>query len=208
MSTTAEPVAEEALGKQAAKSKRTQDNIIEAVVGLIQEGGFGAASSSKIARKAGVSWGAVQHHFGSKQEILEAIMLRSHQHFSDTLNAEQFYTGTLGQRVDRFVDTAWAHYQGAEYMAALEILLATRAQQAQSPASAVNKNQAESQLGLWRSIFHEVNNSDEQLLGDIHIVHCMLIGATLQRVLDSSSIDLDIYLRRVKQILLALLTER
>ncbi|MGI9292737.1 MAG: TetR/AcrR family transcriptional regulator [Pseudomonadales bacterium] len=208
MSTIAEPVAAETLGKQAAKSKHTQDNIINAVVELIKDGGFAAASSSKIAEKAGVSWGAVQHHFGNKHEILEAIMQRSHQHFTDTLNAEQFYTGTLGQRVDRFVDTAWAHYQGAEYMAALEILLATRAQQAGSPDVDAHKMQAEAHLQLWRSIFHEVNNSNEQMLGDIQIVHCMLIGATIQRVLEPQSIDVGIYLRRVKQILLALLTEK
>ncbi|MGI9283969.1 MAG: TetR/AcrR family transcriptional regulator [Pseudomonadales bacterium] len=208
MPTIAEPVARETLGKQAAKSKHTQDNIINAVIVLIKEGGFAAASSSKIAQKAGVSWGAVQHHFGSKHEILEAIMLRSQQHFTATLNAEQFYTGTLGQRVDRFVDTAWAHYQGAEYMAALEILLATRAQQEQSSAMSIEKNQAQAQLHLWRSIFPEATNSDEQLLDDIQIVHCMLIGATIQRVLESQSLEAGNYLRRVKQILLALLTEK
>jgi AcrR family transcriptional regulator len=62
------------LGKQAAKSRRTQDAILNAVIDLINEGGFAAASSTQIARKAGVSWGAVQHHFGNKEEILEAVL--------------------------------------------------------------------------------------------------------------------------------------
>ena len=41
------------LGRQAAKSKATQDKIINAVIALIREGGFAAASSTRIARKAG-----------------------------------------------------------------------------------------------------------------------------------------------------------
>lgn len=208
MPTNAEAVVEDKPGKQAAKSRRTQDSIINAVVALIKDGGFAAASSSKIAKKAGVSWGAVQHHFGGKEEILEAITLRSHRRFASLLKAEQFYTGTLGQRVDRFVDMSWAHYQGDEYMAALEILLATRAETKRPRDFSVNKLQAETHLQLWRRIFHESENTDEQMLGDIQVVHCMLIGATIQRVLEPQSVDIDNYLRRVKQILLALLTEK
>ena len=35
------------LGRQAAKSKATQDKIINAVIALIREGGFAAASSTR-----------------------------------------------------------------------------------------------------------------------------------------------------------------
>ena len=53
------------LGHQAAKSQATRNRVISAVIGIIKEQGFAAASSTRIARRAGVTWGAVQHHFGS-----------------------------------------------------------------------------------------------------------------------------------------------
>ena len=56
----------DAMGRQAAKSKATQDKIIGAVISLIKESGFAAASSSQIAKRAGITWGAVQHHFGGR----------------------------------------------------------------------------------------------------------------------------------------------
>ena len=115
-----------AMGRQAAKSKATQDKLVNAVIELINEKGFSAASSTQIAKKAGVTWGAVQHHFGSKEEILEEVLQRSHRRFHETLSAKRFTTGDFDKRVGKYVDAAWAHYQGKEYMATMEILLATR----------------------------------------------------------------------------------
>lgn len=208
MSTSAEPVATESFNKQAAKSRQTQDAIITATIELIEQGGLAATSAANIASQAGVSRGAVQHHCGGKQDIFTAIRQRAQQHFSDTLSSAHFYTGTLGQRVDRFVDAAWAHYQSAEYMAVMEILLAHRGQSAASSAAVCKDIPAATELRLWRNIFHEVNNSDEQMLADMQIVQSMLIGAMLPRASDTAALDPTTYLRRVKQILLALLTER
>lgn len=206
MSTTTEPVAAETPSEQTSNTEQSRDKIISAAVELINERGITAASAANIACRAAVSRGALQRHCGGKQEIFAAVMLQSQQRFRDTFSAEQFFTGTLGQRVDRFVDAAWAHYQSAEYVAVLEILMATRVQ---APASALpNINSAATPLGLWRSIFHEVNNSDEQMLADMQVVQSMLIGMNVPGALDSAKTDTAVYLRRVKQILLALLTER
>ncbi len=206
MSTTTDPVAAETPGEQTSESKQAHDKIINAAVELISESGPTAASAANIASRAAVSRGVVQRHCGGKQEIFAAIMLQSQQRFRDTLSAEQFYTGTLGQRVDRFIDAAWAHYQSAEYLAVLEILLATRVQPPSSTSE--NVNSAATSLDLWRSIFHEVNSSDEQMLADMQIVQSMLIGMNIPGALDSAMTATAVYLRRVKQILLALLTER
>lgn len=206
MSTTTEPVAAEALEEQTSKTEQTQGKIIDAAIELINESGLTAASVANIASRAAVPRGAVQRHCGGKQEIFAAIVLQSQRRFRDTLSAAQFYTGTLGQRVDRFVDAASAHYQSAEYIAVLEILLALRVQ-ASSPVSD-NMNSAATWLDLWRSIFHEINNADEQMLADMQVVQSMLVGMAVPGALDSATNDTAVYLRRVKQILLALLTER
>ena len=40
----------------------------------IAEQGFQRATASEITRRAGVTWGAVQHHFGGKDGLFEAVL--------------------------------------------------------------------------------------------------------------------------------------
>lgn len=54
-------------------SKTTIENILKASETLFSEEGFDKISVQKIANKAGVSKGAIYHHFASKEEIMETI---------------------------------------------------------------------------------------------------------------------------------------
>ncbi len=192
------------LGRQAAKSKATQDKIINAVIALIREGGFAAASSTRIARKAGVSWGAVQHHFGGKHEILEQVLARSHEKFDASMSGEEFTRGALEKRVERFINGAWEHYRGDEYMATLEILLASRAEGGDGASIKLNHH---SHLALWRRIFHDCPLTDRAMQEAIYTVHCMLTGYVIEVVLEPEFFDVKRYLQRLRRILLAMLTE-
>ncbi len=194
----------DAMGRQAAKSKATQDKIINAVISLIKEKGYAAASSTQIARRAGVTWGAVQHHFGGKEEILEEVLERSHFQFHQTLSAGRFTTGAPERRVAKYVDAAWYHYQGEEYMATLEILLATRGHGKAANDLSISRSREE-HLKLGRRIFHDSGVSDRGLQEVIYIVHCMLTGILIEMALEPKSFDARIYTRHLKTVVMGLL---
>ncbi len=187
----------DAMGRQAAKSKATQDRIINAVISLIKEKGFASASSSQIAKRAGVTWGAVQHHFGGKEEILEEVLQRSHLKFHETLSANRFTTGSAERRVAKYVDAAWYHYQGDEYMATMEILLATRGHgKARNDLSISRSRRAH--LDLARRIFHDSKVSDRVVQEVIYNVHCMLTGILIEIALEPESFDFRPHIKRLK----------
>lgn len=107
---------------QAERTARTRERILSAVVESIAEVGFGRTTANEIARRAGVTWGAVQHHFGAKDGILEAVLEDSFERFAtrlDRIPAE----GPLEERVGLFVDRAWEHFSSPHYRSTLEILL-------------------------------------------------------------------------------------
>jgi len=193
-----------ALGRQAAKSKLTQDKIINAVVALIKENGFASASSAKIAKRAGVTWGAVQHHFGAKEDILEEILSRSHRKFEATMSAKRFSQGTSERRVAKYVDAAWYHYQGDEYMATMEILLATRGHgNASNDLSITRSRQAH--LDMARRIFHDSKVSDAVLSEAIYLVHCLLTGLLIEIAIEPESFAPKNYLKRLKAMVFQML---
>jgi AcrR family transcriptional regulator len=203
----AEGSAPEVLGHQAAKSRATQDRIINAVIGLIREKGYLAASSTEIAKRAGVTWGAVQHHFGGKDEILGEVLERSHRTFQQRLDDPAFAKGTPAKRVGRYVDAAWAHYRGDEYMATMEILLASRGHGSAVEELSISRSREE-HLALGRRIFHDSTASKKQLQEAIYIVHCMLTGILIETVLEPAGFTPKVYTAHLKRIVKTLLYPR
>lgn len=192
------------LGKQAQKTLIAREKIINAVIGLINDGGFGAASSSKIARRAGFTWGAVQHHFGSKEDILAAILDQSHQRFTELMSAEGFAGGSLKKRVDDFVDRMWLHYQSNLYVATLEILLAMRKNPVQS-GDAQLQQQSSSHAHTMQEWFGDSSLSDDELLEALIYTHTFLTGLMIEQVFEGEIQNEAEHLSRIKRSMLLML---
>jgi AcrR family transcriptional regulator len=190
------------LGRQAQKSKNTREKILNSAISLIKEGGFSAASASRIAEKAGITWGAAQHHFGSKEDIFEAVMTISQQKFVERMSAPHLRTGSLADRVDAFVDCMWDHYRDDLYLAGLEILLAGREANPQSAPMATFDQRARELIVMLREIFHDSDLTDDQLQEALIFVHCLLTGLTIEKVLEKELRGEQRHLRRCKLMLL------
>ena len=189
------------LGRQAQKSKNTREKILGAAISLIKEGGYAAASASRIAERAGITWGAAQHHFGSKEDILEAVMTISHERFIASMSAPHLREGKLADRVDAFVDCMWEHYQDDVYLAGLEILLASR--EMVNRRMATFDENAREHIKTLHEIFHDSDLTDDQLQEALIFVHCMLTGLTIEKVLEKEVRGEQRHLRRCKLILLS-----
>jgi len=136
---------------QAERTAATRERILAAVVASIAEVGFPRTTASEIARRAGVTWGAVQHHFGAKGGILEAVLADSFARLAQRL-AGIPAGAPLPARVELFVARAWEHFASPHYRSTLEILLHL------SPADREAGWQGEMQRALdriWRRTFPE-----------------------------------------------------
>jgi len=106
----------------AERTAETRAKILEAVVESIAELGLARTTAAEITARAGVTWGAVQHHFGDKDGILVAVVERSFEHFA-ALIADIPEDASLEKRAALFVDRAWEHFSSPHYRSTFEILL-------------------------------------------------------------------------------------
>jgi len=111
---------------QAERTAQTRQRIVAAVFESIAAVGLARTTAVEVTRRAGVTWGAVQHHFGGKDGMLIAAVEDSFDHFVsrfDRFDDLPIDGAPLDERVRRFVDGAWAHFGSREYRSAFEILL-------------------------------------------------------------------------------------
>jgi AcrR family transcriptional regulator len=59
---------------QAERSETTRKQLLDAAVKLIRQNGFGGLRTIEVADRAGVSRGALMHHFPSKHELVIAVL--------------------------------------------------------------------------------------------------------------------------------------
>lgn len=113
---------------QTTKSEFTRESILHAIVECLAEYGYSNLTLGQVARKAGLSKGAMQHHFESKSAAIEAALEFI---FQQQIELQQSYARGPSEPTDdqlhgRRIDALWGFVQDSSYVAFLEIAMAAR----------------------------------------------------------------------------------
>ncbi|HEY3142462.1 MAG TPA: TetR/AcrR family transcriptional regulator [Acidimicrobiales bacterium] len=105
---------------------RTRRALLDATVRSLVERGYASTSTNDIIRLAGVSRGALLHHFASKAELMgeavEHVFDRCEMEFREAFASMPIEDRTLAAAVDQL----WGIFQGPSFDAALELFVAAR----------------------------------------------------------------------------------
>jgi AcrR family transcriptional regulator len=128
--------------------------MLDAVVECILDNGYYEASSNAIARQAGVTWGAIQHQFGTRQALLLAVLEDRWQRLTDRIEATEVSGGTLEGRLACVMGALEEHYGTPEYLVFTQVMLDL----IQSPSSSAATKRAVAEHGrnltrVWRPLF-------------------------------------------------------
>ncbi|MBK7657105.1 MAG: TetR family transcriptional regulator [Betaproteobacteria bacterium] len=74
----------------AERSQQTRQHLIATTIQIVQDRGLEAASIHEVAKTAGMTPGAVQHHFASKADLMMQVLAQ--------IVADQDASGRFGPR--------------------------------------------------------------------------------------------------------------
>ncbi|MEM8924219.1 MAG: TetR/AcrR family transcriptional regulator [Actinomycetota bacterium] len=108
---------------QAERSATTRTALLAAATEIILRDGNADVRLVEVAAHAGLTKGAIQHHFATKTELLAALVEAGWRDLIRRLDGEEPGRQSIDDRIDRLIDTMWASYSGPATMAAYTIAL-------------------------------------------------------------------------------------
>jgi AcrR family transcriptional regulator len=177
------PVARRARRSHAERSAATRAKILAAVVDGIAEHGFQRLTAQQVALRSGVTWGAVQHHFGGKDELLLAVLADSFDRFAERLERVAPEGTSLQQRAGLFVDLAWEHFRSRHYRSTFEILLNYLGRDEHAGAGNWRLEMSRAWDRVWSRIFADAKLSRKRSLMLQHFTVSALSGLAATLIL-------------------------
>jgi AcrR family transcriptional regulator len=112
--------------KQAERSATTRAQILDATLECVLEKGLRDTSTVDVCRKAGVSRGAMLHHFPTKENLLTEALRHLLQHEIDAAEAVARSVRDEDLDFSDYMDKIWEQFSGPMYMISLEFVNAAR----------------------------------------------------------------------------------
>ncbi|RMF14614.1 MAG: TetR/AcrR family transcriptional regulator [Candidatus Dadabacteria bacterium] len=171
---------------QARKSARTRQRILDATLDCLIERGYARTSTNDIVARAGVSRGAMLHHFPSRNELfVAAIEHISRGQLDRFRDAVTNLPEAPAARIDQAIELVWESFSQPAYAAILELGIAARhepelAEGLRSAARRFEQEVAE----VLRDLFASAGVTEQLLdLGQL-LVNWLMHGMALSRLID------------------------
>ncbi|MDP9182845.1 MAG: TetR/AcrR family transcriptional regulator [Actinomycetota bacterium] len=111
---------------QGERSAAMQRRLLDATIAALYEKGYGGTTTLEVQQRAGVSRGALLHHYSSRADLMVAAV----EHLVRERMAEVLLIAQQAppkaKRVEWAVRVLWRTFDGAMFTAALELWLAAR----------------------------------------------------------------------------------
>jgi AcrR family transcriptional regulator len=101
----------------------SRQRVIEAAIQCILDQGFYRASSNAIAERAGVTWGVIQYHFGTREALMLAVLEEGTRRLNDILLTAEITGQTVTERVAQYMDILLKYYGSMDYLAFSQVLI-------------------------------------------------------------------------------------
>jgi AcrR family transcriptional regulator len=162
----------------------TRERVLAVAIEIILEEGYYRASSNRIAKRAGVSWGVIQHHFGSRERLLLEVVSRGSMELVAGLRNAEIRGETIDERLDSLADVIWEHYRRPEFLAYVQVLLNLSKEPRTSAGTVEALAASENAVGdLWRRLVDQAIPPEHRRpdLGGVifHVIRGLAIGSNL-----------------------------
>jgi AcrR family transcriptional regulator len=187
----ARPVRKRPRRSHAERTAETRAKVLAAVVDTIAAVGYQRTTAQAIANRAGVTWGAVQHHFGGKDELLLAVLEDTFTRFAERMTDIAAKKTPMEDRVSLFIDRAWEHFRSRHFRTAFEILLDYLGRDEHPHAAKWREQMTRAWDRVWSEIFADARVPRSHSLMLQHYTVATLSGLATMSIMEGGAVSLS-----------------
>jgi AcrR family transcriptional regulator len=109
--------------RRRSDGEETRRRVLDAVVETIVDVGYYKASSNVIARRAGVTWGAIHHLFGSREQLMLEVFQDLGEQFQQRFADARVEGATLEERLECVLDLMADRFETSRLLVEIQILM-------------------------------------------------------------------------------------
>lgn len=141
---------------QARRSAATQELLLAAAVREINSGGAALLTTARVAEEAGLTRGAMQHHYPTPHDLYSAVVERGWGALVNALTPLATEPGTTERRMRAWVRAMLQAYSAPDTLAAFQLMLARQGDGRLVIAQQQLLQKSENELhAAWASSFGE-----------------------------------------------------
>ncbi|HEV7339730.1 MULTISPECIES: TetR/AcrR family transcriptional regulator [Bosea] len=178
------PSADKQRRTQEERSTETRARLIDATLDLLVERGYALATTSEIAARAGVTRGALNHHFSGKDDLIVQSVSHLLQGWIGEIRrvAELVKAGSLS--LSDFVDRMWELFSGRLFLVTLEHVTAARHNPyLREQLVSVTREFHAALDGTWQDFFDGTGLQKPEVEAAFNATLCLMRGMSLQTIL-------------------------
>lgn len=174
---------------QAERTAQTRRALLDATCEALVDVGFKATTTAEVAHRAGVSIGALQSHFRTKNELLTAAVAHSFDRRIDEFGLLMANLDPASDRLDTAIDLLWSMFSQSTFTAWHELWVAARTDPALARAVIdIDRQFAAACDRAYAEIFPTGNTDNaktgQQVQTGIHMVFALMNGLAVGTSLD------------------------
>jgi len=139
-----------------------RDRLLRAAIELVIERGIYRATSNEIARRAGVTWGSIQHYFGSREKLFVAVLEFDFEFFLALMDDAIIVGDTLATRLESVYAVIESYYGRREYLATFQIRMSLLSDSKRvSDIELTTQRQNDMVNAGWLALVHRVLSTED-----------------------------------------------
>jgi AcrR family transcriptional regulator len=189
---------------QADRSAETRVQLIRAATTLLHKIGFSGLTTANVAKEAGLTTGALHHHFPTKFELLFTVYDHLSERVLEDFTKQKNLASGRRLNVAKLVRYFWGVYGDPEYWAIWEILIGTRAEADVRPSTVSDRMDAIREVRYrWLEEHVDMGKNKREIFDLLEFTLIAIRGLSLERLFHKEEAYFERHLQTLTSVIAA-----
>lgn len=193
---------------QQQRRDETRRALLDAAVESLVEAGFAKTTTLEVQKRAGVSRGALLHHFPTKAGLMAATIVHLAEMRGRELKVRASSLPTGAARIDAVFDLLWQSFTGPLFYVAMELRAAARTDPELRAALAETEREVHDRIvAQYRSLLGPELADRPSFQGALELTLQLMIGAGMTSILHGEQARVEHLIAQWKSLFPSLLQQ-